>query len=111
MTSRMLRLSIIILFLATLFASVFFTMPANAQTGEFPTSAEYTFGKEVIFHGEPPAGLKVDTATIYFMAEGELKTRSGLTTVLSDGKLYYAADMTGDPMRRSLQWSTGSRSP
>lgn len=95
MTSRTLRLLALAIFLANFLLII----PAGAQAIEFPTSAEYTFGKEVIFHGVPPAGLKIDSAMLYFLAEGELKTRAGEATLLSNGELYYTAEMSGDPMR------------
>src|SRR5574341_338812 len=95
MTSRTLRLLMIAVFLA----NVCFALPARAQTGEFPVRAQYIFGEEITFSGELPPGSKVDSATLYFLAEGELKTRSGAANWDSASQLHYVASMADDPIR------------
>ncbi len=95
MMSTRLRL----LMIAVILASCLFAAPASAQAGEFPISAGYTFGKEIAFRGVLPKGSKADSAALYFLAQGELKTRSGPATLDSSGQLHYVADLASDPIR------------
>jgi hypothetical protein len=59
----------------------------------------YTFGKQITFIGVLPPGSKVDSATLYFLAEGELKTRSGAAAVDNAGQVRYVASLVEDPIR------------
>ena len=95
MTSRTLRLLII----AITLANVLFAAPARAQTGEFPVRARYTFGEQITFTGVLPLGSKTESATLFFLAQGELKTRSGTATVDSAGQVRYVANLDDDPIR------------
>jgi len=95
MTSRTLRLLII----AITLANVLFAAPARAQAGEFPVRARYTFGEQITFTGVLPLGSKTESATLFFLAQGELKTRSGTATVDSAGQVRYVANLDDDPIR------------
>lgn len=95
MTSRTLHLLIV----AVTLASFVFVTPAHAQTSDFPVSAWYTFGEKITFNGVLPLGSRVDSATLYFLAEGELKTRSGVATVDRAGQVRYVANLADDPIR------------
>ena len=95
MMSRTLRLLII----AITLANVLFAAPARAQAGEFPVRARYTFGEQITFTGVLPLGSKTESATLFFLAQGELKTRSGTATVDSAGQVRYVANLDDDPIR------------
>ena len=95
MTSRTLRL----LIMAVTLANFLFATPARAQAGAFPVSARYTFGEQITFIGVLPLGSKVDSATLYYLAEGELKTRSGAAAVDGSGQVRYVAGLVDDPIR------------
>ena len=88
-----------LLTIALILGNFLLAMPASAQAGEFPTGAQYAFGKEIAFRGVLPLGSIADSATLYFLAQGELKTRSGPATLDSSGQLHYVADLANDPIR------------
>ncbi len=85
--------------LAIILAGNLYVYPVRAQAGEILTSVQYTFGEEITFRGEIPAGVSVESATLFFVAEGELQTRTGAATWDNRGQLLYSADLTQSPMR------------
>lgn len=85
--------------LAIILAGNLYVYPVRAQAGEILTSVQYTFGEEITFRGEIPAGVSVESATLFFVAEGELQTRTGAPTWDNRGQLLYTADLTQSPMR------------
>ena len=85
--------------LAIILAGNLYMYPVRAQAGDILISVQYTFGEEITFRGEIPAGVSVESATLFFVAEGELQTRTGAPTWDNRGQLLYTADLTQSPMR------------
>ena len=88
-----------IIILAVILAGSLYGGPARAQAGDISISVQYTFGGEIVFRGKIPAGVSVESATLFFVAEGELQTRIGAATWDNRGQLLYTADLTQSPMR------------
>jgi len=91
------RITIIVL--AAILAGSLYVRAVRAQAGVISASAQYTFGEEIVFRGVIPTGIPVESATLFFVAEGELQTHTGAATWDERGQLLYIADLTQSPIR------------
>ena len=82
-----------------LLTSGFYAAPVAAQSAGFPVRARYSFGTQIVYQGQLPPGSLVDSATLFYLSEGELDTHHGDAKLAKDGWLIYTADLTTDPIR------------
>ncbi len=73
--------------------------PAAAQSSDITLSAEYTFGEEIEFQARLPLGMSVNEATVFYIAEGELLTRSQPAEWDKMRTLRANADVSQSPVR------------
>jgi hypothetical protein len=77
--------------LFTTFVLIFIALPENAfaQVSISEASVEYTFGERIIFQAKLSSDSPVESAIIFFQAEGETHTSVNLATVESLGDEVY----------------------
>ena len=88
-----------ILLVVLLLSSLLISIPAAAQTIDISLSASYTFGESIQFQAMVPARIPIGSATLFYIPEGESKTRSGPAEWDQRDTLLYSADVVASPVR------------